>query len=68
MMNKNVDAKLIRTFLATGDARCPLVCQWTLVLDSVPADDSELTWPAAWMTSLRRAIYFLLTNFRYSTC
>ena len=39
---------LTRTFVETGDERCPIAGIWSRLENDATADDSELTRPAAW--------------------
>ena len=39
---------LTRTFVETGDERCPIAGIWSRLESDATADDSELTRPAAW--------------------
>ncbi|HZQ45214.1 MAG TPA: hypothetical protein VFA99_18325 [Acidobacteriaceae bacterium] len=39
---------LIRTFVETGDERCPIAGIWSRLENDATADDSELTRPAVW--------------------
>ena len=39
---------LTRTFVETGDERCPIAGIWSRLDNDATTDDSELTWPAAW--------------------
>ena len=56
--------RLTRTFVETGDERCPLAGIW-LPLDESAAtlDEAELTWPAAWIVLHRRAFHSLAIAF-----
>ena len=39
---------LTRTFVETGDERCPIAGIWSRLENDATADESELTRPAAW--------------------
>jgi hypothetical protein len=49
---------LTRTFVETGDERCPIAGIWSQLENDATADDSELARPAVW--SLLRWRAFLL--------
>jgi hypothetical protein len=62
--------RLVRTFVRTGDPRCPLVAVWKLAgsTDAAAADEPSLLQPA--MERLRRhwrAFHLLFAGLRYST-
>ena len=60
--------QLTRTFVETGDERCPIAGIWSRLTDSNPlADDPEIAMPAMRRLLLWRAFHPLLTTFRYST-
>ena len=54
---------LVRTFVETGDERCPIAGIWSRLENDAPADDSELTRPA-----MRRFLPWraLLPEFRFA--
>ena len=37
---------LTRTFIETGDERCPIAGIWSRLQNDATIDDGELTWPA----------------------
>ena len=41
-------AHLTRTFVETGDERCPIAGIWSRLENDATADDAELPWPAMW--------------------
>lgn len=49
---------LVRTFVETGDERCPIAGIWSRLENDATADDSELTRPATWRLLLWRAFFF----------
>jgi hypothetical protein len=49
---------LTRTFVETGDERCPIAGIWSRLESDAAADDSELTRPAAWRLLRWRAFFF----------
>ena len=49
---------LTRTFVETGDERCPIAGIWSRLENDATADDSELTRPAAWRFLSWRAFSF----------
>ena len=49
---------LTRTFVETGDERCPIAGIWSRLENDATADDSELTRPAVWRLFQRRALFF----------
>ena len=49
---------LTRTFVETGDERCPIAGIWSRLENDAAADDSELTRPAAWRLLPWRAFLF----------
>lgn len=51
---------LIRTFVETGDERCPIAGIWSRLENDATADDSELTRPASWRLLQGRALYLRL--------
>lgn len=54
--------RLVRTFVPTGNARCPLACVWSVAPETSAAlDDAGLSWPAMGAALLRRALYCALT-------
>jgi hypothetical protein len=56
---------LARTFVETGDERCPLAGIWSRLSDTdSTADDPELPWPAMWMLLPWRAFHPALTTLR----
>jgi hypothetical protein len=60
---------LTRTFVETGDERCPLAGIWLRLADDSPtpaSDEPERTWPALRRSLLWRAFHPRLTPFRYS--
>jgi hypothetical protein len=62
---------LTRTFVETGDERCPLAGIWMRLADDCPApasapDEPERTRPAMRRFLLWRAFHLCLTTFRYS--
>jgi hypothetical protein len=57
---------LARTFVETGDERCPIAGIWSRLDIDATADDSELTRPAAWRLLRRRAFYSGLFSLSYS--
>lgn len=60
-------ARLIRTFVETGDERCPIAGIWSRLADDNPlTDDPEITMPAMRKLLLWRAFHPLMTTFRYS--
>ena len=46
---------LTRTFVETGDERCPIAGIWSRLENDAIDDDSELTRPAMWRLLLWRA-------------
>jgi hypothetical protein len=57
---------LTRTFVETGDERCPIAGIWSRLTDrNSLADDAEIAMPAMRLL-LWRAFHPLLTTFRYS--
>lgn len=38
--------QLVRTFVETGDERCPIAGIWSRLDLDVAADDPEISWPA----------------------
>ncbi len=46
---------LTRTFVETGDERCPIAGIWSRLESETTADDGELTRPAMWRDLLWRA-------------
>ena len=58
---------LTRTFVETGDERCPIAGIWSRLTDGNPlADDPEIAMPAMRRLLPWRAFHPLLTTFRYS--
>jgi hypothetical protein len=58
---------LTRTFVETGDERCPLAGIWMRLADDTSApDEPERTRPAMRRFLLWRAFHPSLTTFRYS--
>jgi hypothetical protein len=51
---------LTRTFVETGDERCPIAGIWSRLEGDATADDSELTRPALRRLLLGRASYSAL--------
>ncbi len=49
---------LTRTFVETGDERCPIAGIWSRLENDATADESELTRPAVWSLFLWRAVLF----------
>lgn len=49
---------LMRTFVETGDERCPIAGIWSRLENDATADDSELTRPAVWRLFPLRAFLF----------
>jgi len=49
---------LTRTFVETGDERCPIAGIWSRLENDATADDSELTRPASWRLLPWRAFLF----------
>ena len=49
---------LTRTFVETGDERCPIAGIWSRLENEATADDSELTRPASWRLLRWRASFF----------
>ncbi|HEV2576177.1 MAG TPA: hypothetical protein VGU25_03095 [Acidobacteriaceae bacterium] len=49
---------LTRTFVETGDERCPIAGIWSRLENDATADDGELTRPAVWRLSPWRAFLF----------
>lgn len=49
---------LTRTFVETGDERCPIAGIWSRLEDDATADDSELARPAQRRLLLGRAFLF----------
>ena len=47
-----------RTFVETGDERCPIAGIWSRLENDATADDGELTRPASWRLLQRRAFSF----------
>jgi len=47
---------LVRTFVETGDERCPIAGIWSRLENDATADDCELTRPVMWGLLLWRAI------------
>jgi hypothetical protein len=65
LMHQNA---LIRTFVETGDERCPLAGIWMRLAESTsPTDDPELRLPAVGDSLWRRALYLRFTPLQYST-
>jgi hypothetical protein len=59
---------LIRTFVETGDERCPLAGLWLRLVESnSPTDDPELTKPAMAAPLPWRAFHLRFTAVQYST-
>jgi hypothetical protein len=53
--------RLTRTFVETGDERCPLAGIWSRIEDCDPAiDDPEITRPAMWRLPPWRAFILRL--------
>jgi hypothetical protein len=46
---------LTRTFVETGDERCPIAGIWSRLESDATAEDAELTRPAIWKLLLWRA-------------
>ncbi len=46
---------LIRSFVETGDERCPIAGIWSRLENDAIADESEITRPAMWRILLWRA-------------
>ena len=38
--------RLVRTFVETGDERCPIAGIWSRIDTDVATDDPEISWPA----------------------
>jgi hypothetical protein len=49
---------LVRTFVETGDERCPIAGIWSRLENDATDDDGELVWPASWRLLLGRAFLF----------
>lgn len=49
---------LVRTFVETGDERCPIAGIWSRLENDATADESELAWPASWRLLPWRAFLF----------
>jgi len=59
--------RLTRTFVETGDERCPIAGIWSrLADDNSLTDDPEITMPAMRKLLLWRVFHPLMTTFRYS--
>jgi len=59
--------RLTRTFVETGDERCPIAGIWSRLADSnTLTDDPEIAMPAMRKLLLWRAFHPLMTTFRYS--
>jgi hypothetical protein len=64
----NNPIRLTRTFVETGDERCPIAGIWSQLIGFDPlAEDPELARPAMGRILSWRAIYSIPTNLRYST-
>ena len=57
---------LTRTFVATGDERCPIAGIWSHIECDSISDDPQLTRPVMRSLSVWRAFHTLLTIPRYS--
>jgi hypothetical protein len=53
---------LTRTFVKSGDERCPIAGIWSRLESEAAADDSELSRPAAWRLLPWRAFSFWLIS------
>ena len=53
---------LTRTFVETGDERCPIAGIWSRLENDAAVDDSELSRPAAWRLLPWRAFSFWLIS------
>lgn len=49
---------LVRTFVETGDERCPIAGIWSRLDNDATADDGEIGQPAAWRLFPWRAFSF----------
>jgi hypothetical protein len=49
---------LVRTFVETGDERCPIAGIWSRLENDATADDGELAWLAMWRLLPWRAFLF----------
>jgi len=58
--------QLIRTFVETGDERCPIAGIWSRIECSPIAEEPELARPAMRSLLSWRAVHALLTLRRYS--
>ena len=58
MVPKLSRMSLTRTFVETGDERCPIAGIWSQLESEATADDSELTRPASWRLLPWRAFLF----------
>jgi len=60
--------RLTRTFVETGDERCPIAGIWsTLPGFDATTEDPELPRPVLWMLPARRAIHRLFIPNLYTT-
>ena len=58
--------RLTRTFVETGDERCPIAGIWSRIECDSISDDPQLTRPVMRSLSVWRAFHTLLTIPRYS--
>ena len=49
---------LVRTFVETGDERCPIAGIWSRLENDATVDEGELTRPVVWRLLLWRAFLF----------
>jgi hypothetical protein len=66
-MPRSYPRGLTRSFVETGDERCPMAGIWSCTDPTDAADDdTELATPATWMLLPWRAFPWRLTFLRYS--
>jgi len=58
MIPQHSRMNLTRTFVETGDERCPIAGIWSRLENDAATDDSELTRPAIWRLLRWRACLF----------
>jgi hypothetical protein len=56
---------LVRTFVETGDERCPIAGIWSRMENDATADEAELPRPAMWRILWWRAFYLHHTRLLY---
>ena len=63
----NHPIRLVRTFVETGDERCPMAGIWSPIVEAdAAADDPEIKRPVMGIFLPWRAVHPPVTNLRYS--